>query len=607
MQIQNLLLPELGICTEEKLYFRREDAREREIDYIEEGNALTFRKYGKCFFDTYFNALSVEKWKKYTAIDGVSLHIVIRGCFEVALVNIRLAGDGLNRIIVDRKTLNSSEKREFALAFSLYEYKGILAFELKAVKEASVYYGGYYDAVVDEQSLRDVKLAVNICTYKREPYIKRNIDHLRKGIIDNRNSALYGRLRVYISDNGNTLSQDITGGSDSVRVNGNKNVGGAGGFTRGLIEILKDQDSFAATHVLMMDDDVIVSSEAVFRTYALLRCCKEEYKNMFVGGAMLRTDQPGIQVEAGASWNEGNLVSNKANLDLTRVQNCLQNEIEEYTEYNAWWYCCMPMELVSESNLPLPIFIRGDDLEYGLRNRTQIVLLNGICVWHEPFENKYSSYLQYYIMRNLLYDNALHFPEYKLSSFLYRLYTTTAREMIYYRYKNIDLLFRGVKDFYRGIDFLKTTDGEALHREIMQAGYSAVPVEKIDNVAYRLPVYQKSFKQADRGITKAFRYLTMNGYLLPAKRVKNKEVQVVSMSLCRPINFYRQKRVLNYDEASGKGFVTEKSWKSTFKALAGLFKITCRSVFTFYRAMKKFRDDSRDLMNEEFWERYLGC
>ncbi|RAZ20198.1 glycosyltransferase family 2 protein, partial [Klebsiella oxytoca] len=68
------------------------------------------------------------------------------------------------------------------------------------------------------------------------------------------------------------------------------------------------------------------------------------------------------------------------------------------------------MELVRKDNLPLPIFIRGDDLEYGLRNMKTLILMNGICVWHEPFENKYSSFLAYYVIRNRLIDNAYHFP-----------------------------------------------------------------------------------------------------------------------------------------------------------------------------------------------------
>lgn len=33
-----------------------------------------------------------------------------------------------------------------------------------------------------------------------------------------------------------------------------------------------------------------------------------------------------------------------------------------------------------------------------------------------------------------------------------------------YRYKNADLLIRGVRDFLKGIDWLEQTDAEALHR-----------------------------------------------------------------------------------------------------------------------------------------------
>ena len=604
MKIQNLLLPEIGVCTEESLYFHREKDREREISYIEEENALLFKEQGQCFFDTYFNGLSVGKWKKYTNIGDVSLHLFLKGSFQVTLINMNIINGRKCVSILDRKTVNSKEKREFVFGYKLYEYKGLLSYELKALKNDAVYYGGYYDAGIEENKLWDVNIAINICTYKREPYVRRNIDNLRRSIISNPESEMYNHLMIYISDNGNTLvSERIE--EENIHIVKNKNVGGAGGFTRGLIEIIDNQYVFPATHALMMDDDIIISSEALFRTYMMLKCRKQKYEDVFIGGSMMRIDDPAIQVEAGASWNAGKLVPNKANLDLRKIENCLLNEVEEYTEYNAWWYCCMPMQLISKENLPLPIFIRGDDLEYGLRNKSKVVLLNGICVWHEAFENKYSSFLQYYILRNLLYDNALHFPKYRLSSFLYRLYTTVGREVIYYRYKNVNLLFRGVYDFYKGIDFLKNTDGEALHKEIMQAGYKAVPVEELGDVAYHIPKYQNSLLQRDCGIAKFFRYITINGYLLPTKRVKEKECQIVSMSLCRPINFYRQKRVLNYDEVSGKGFITEKSWISTLKIIAELFKVTLISIFNFNRSMKKFRKESIDVMQSDFWEMYL--
>lgn len=47
----------------------------------------------------------------------------------------------------------------------------------------------------------------------------------------------------------------------------NKNVGGSGGFTRGMIESIRQKPK--ATHVLLMDDDVVVLSESIKRTYCV--------------------------------------------------------------------------------------------------------------------------------------------------------------------------------------------------------------------------------------------------------------------------------------------------------------------------------------------------
>lgn len=46
----------------------------------------------------------------------------------------------------------------------------------------------------------------------------------------------------------------------------------------------------------------------------------------------------------------------------------------------------MPMNLIDSKNLPIPFFIRGDDMEYCLRNMKDLILMNGVCVWHETFE-----------------------------------------------------------------------------------------------------------------------------------------------------------------------------------------------------------------------------
>ena len=84
---------------------------------------------------------------------------------------------------------------------------------------------------------------------------------------------------------------------------------------------------------------------------------KEEYKDAFIGGAMLRTDLQWFQTESGGTWNGGRLVSHKQGLDLRNLDACLYNEVEEKYEFNAWWYCTMPLNIINKKNLPMPIFI----------------------------------------------------------------------------------------------------------------------------------------------------------------------------------------------------------------------------------------------------------
>lgn len=602
MNIQNLLMPKIGLCTEEKMFFRK--VRGSEVRFSVADNSLEFENKAFISFDTYFNGLSIEKWKKYTNIGEVSVVLYLKGCFEVNLFSSEYSGGKVVQTIIYSQVIDSEDKRKYIFKYDVYESKGIFSFSLKALKENSQYYGGYYDAEIDDCDKNDVNIAINICTFKREKYLLRNINALKNFIIENKNHPMYGHLQIFISDNGQTLPIKKLN-DNNIHIVKNKNVGGAGGFTRGLIEIMNYKEIYPATHVLMMDDDVIIEPEALYRTYIMLCYRKKEFDDMFIGGAMLRIDRQNIQIESGASWNAGKLISNKTNLNMSLLSSCLINEIEEYVEFNAWWYCCMPMKLVNDNNLPLPIFIRGDDLEYGLRNMKHLVLLNGICVWHEAFENKYSSFLQYYILRNLLYDNALHFEQFKLFDFLKKLYMQTARELVYYRYKNVDLIFKGVENFFDGVDFLKENDGEVLHKMIMDSGYKPQPVEKLENVAFHNHIYNESLKQSEGKIRKLIRFITINGYLLPAKSIKGKTVKVVSMAQCRPINFFREPVVLNYDLASGKGFVTEKSLKQSILCLIKLLNLTIKSILKFNNAKKNFKNRVSEVTNKEFWTEYL--
>lgn len=594
LKLQNILFPEIGICDQGKLYYRINS----EVHLNRDEQTLDFEKKGVANFDTYFNGFSIEKWKKYTQIGQVSLVLVLQGEFEITLRN----KEKTNKIISNRehfsRRIRSETPHEFVFPFNPYENKGLYCFSLESFSEDARLFGGWYSTELAEDQLREVNIAINICTFRREIFVKRNLNMLNEKILQNAENELSSHVHVFISDNGKTL--DIVSlENEKVHIVPNKNVGGAGGFTRNLIEIMH-YPNYQPTHILFMDDDIIIEPESIYRTYIMLRCIKEEYRDAFIGGAMLRLDEPYLQVEAGAVWNAGNLRGLKKDLDLRYLDAVLYNEIEEYREYNAWWYCCMPMVLVNEENLPLPLFIRGDDLEYGLRNMKCLILLNGICVWHEPFENKYSSFLIYYILRNMLYDNAIHCPQFNKMAVIKQIGKFIIREILYYRYNNADLIERALDDYLKGINFLKNTDGEKLHREIMEAGYKAKPVEEL-SIPFSYVQYDESLEVQRTGIGKLLYPLTLNGMLLPSKGDR-----IVSMALCRPVNFYRAKRVLQYDATSGKGFVTEKSFMGMIRCIGKLVSMICKVIVKYDRATEILRRDIKVVLTEDFWRNYLA-
>ena len=594
MLLQKLLWPRVGICTEDRLYYRM-----KAPSFRDEGDILRIEQGERVCFDTYFNSVSADKWRRYTAAQNFSLRLKLSGKLRVVLCSRHFINSQSVRAVLAEKVVQADSVQEFCFDFPKGA-DGMLFFELQALSGNAAYCGGAYECDAAEKDVQPVKIGVDICTFRREPFVMGNIARMRSDILENAASPLHNHLEVFVSDNGQTLDYDKLN-SDTVHVVPNANVGGAGGFTRGMIEILKANENGAGvTHVLVMDDDIVLDTDVLLRTYTLLSLRKPEYADVFVGGAMLRLDRPNIQVENGAAWNQGQLISHKANFDLTKVDLCVANELEERHEYNAWWYCCIPIAVVRPDNLPMPIFIRGDDIEYGLRNCKRLVTLNGICVWHEPFENKYSSFLEYYIMRNQLIDNSFHCQWYGARQLNRAILGHCFREVTFYRYKNVDLYLQGIKDFLKGPGWLMEQDGEALHKSVMAAGYRGQELNTLD-VSFDYPTFEKSYKYVDSKISKIKRLLTLNGLFLRAKGNN-----VVPMAAARPALFYRKKKVLQYDVTSRKGFVTEKSFKTSMRCLFSALRLTFTVRFKLKKAQNAWRTEGLKLRTLEFWNGFLG-
>jgi len=592
MNLQKIVFPKKENRTNDLLYF--ESTGEIQVD--SEKRMMTFKANSEISFHSYFNSFSIGKWKKYTVLEDLFINFTFKGRFTVTII----ARDLKNNLVYE-KSLNSfvlaSDETE-TIELNVPELNhDLIFFKVKALENNGVFFQGCYCSKVPEEKAIPTDICAVICTYNREEYIKTNIDILTKYILENQHSSLQNHLFVYIIDNGRNLDKSRYE-NPHIKVFYNKNTGAAGGFTRGLIESMEDQRPFS--HVLFLDDDTNIEPTSLERTYNFLRLRKESYKDLFVGGSMLNKLKSAILEESGASWNGGNLISYKKGLDLTSGYDVLYNETEEPYEYTAWWYCCLPLSVVQKNGLLMPLFLRGDDIEYGLRNIRHLVLLNGICIWHEPFDTKYASFLNYYIFRNLLICNAIHYPKKGRWFFLKLIYKELFKATLFYKYKEAELILDGVADYFKGIDWLKMQDPEELHQKISQKGYKPEPLENYD--LSLLDSFSKVCSNKKRAIfSKIYRITSLNGFFLKAKYNR-----IAYLSDIRPSDFFRAKMVMIYDIKTLKTIMTKKSYRAFFRIIRRTIQITIITLLKYKKTKCEYRNRQGEITNIQFWKEYLG-
>lgn len=562
---------------------------------------LLMQKGATLSFGTYFNSFSLEKWKKYTNTKDYRVAWKGSGKVKISLQHSFFRqGQAVTENVVEKEVF--LEKEPF-IEIPEQLTAGICYPVIEALEEqVALKYAGY-EGQCDGNIREDVFMALDICTFKREPYVERNVKELNSYILENPQSPLYEKVKVFISDNGNTLGQCLTEFS-KVKVMPNENVGGVGGFTRGMMEAMQDEKF---THILIMDDDAVIEPSAIVKTYTFLTTLKEEYREYTIGGGLLRENTPWMQYESGAVWKRGRIKAGKHHLDLRELESILENEREEEIEYAGWWFSCIPVSQVKEHGLPLPLFIHRDDIEYGIRTgRGRFIFLNGVAVWHEAFENKMPGATEYYDWRNLAIVNCIHYPDYTKEELFKFLLKWVTANVIRYRYQYVDMNLQGVEDFLKGIDWLKAQDAMKLHQSIFTMNYKAVPAKEyigykgIREEDIKWECIEKVESRNISKLEKLFRQITFNGYLLPAKRGR----VLLAMPHDNIYDMYRQKEIL-YVDSNGNGVLVKRSLKEAFKCFRKLWKIKKILNRDFEQRRKEYAARYTELTQDNFWKSYL--
>ncbi len=594
VKLQTIIFPNLDICTVEKLFFRSNS----KCCFNYQQNNVELNQGGNLRLDTYFNSFSVQKWKDYTNVKSISIRLHLKGVFKVKLLNIDYFLESTK--LVNQKIV-TSESLDEVIVFEdidIQPYKGLLYVEIEALESNCLFTGGCFYTNLDTSKKSDVKIAVVICTYKRELYVHKNIKLLENDLLNK--SGIGDKFEAFIIDNGRSLEKFD---NPKIHVIPNKNAGGSGGYTRGIIEVLKRENDFS--HIIFMDDDVVIAPEVLERIYNFQSVIND--RTVCIGGSMLKLDSQYIQHENGAIWNN-EVVRIKPDLDLRILKNVLFNEIEEHINYNGWWLYCFPTKLIDDFSLPYPFFIKMDDMEFPIRLKQKIITLNGICVWHEALESKYSPMLNYYIRRNEIILQILCSDSFSKINAIKYILKFSLREAFCYRYKSADIILKAASDFLQGPDYLKTINPEEKNLEVLKLGEKAV---KEPEQPFVYEKYVESINETESTAHRLIRLATLNGYLLPSllfhndKRLTDKGYRVAPIQGYRPVNAFRSKKVLYYNLRTQEGFVVKFSRGEFLKIFIKAIKLSIKMFFKFSELRKLYRETLPELTNRAFWENYL--
>ena len=362
---------------------------------------------------TYFNLFSLKKWLTYSSLSKLQIKLKLTGRFYIELYAINKAklkpekkpyskktgqlGKLLNIMIktepkaVEEVFLRTDCEGDFDYTLDIntlisQQECEMMGIRIVALSEGAIFNGGEYFGAFDTE--REIKIGITICTFKREKYLLPNLARLKT--LTDRNP----NINVMVIDNGQTL-EEIN--SPELQIMHNSNFGGSGGFARGIMEQVSQNRN---THILLMDDDVMLEMSTFDRLYAILHHLKPDHQTEFFAGAMMILDDPLIQHENSAYL--GTALGHNYNLKYKTYLLRNENLPDKINKYAAWWFCCIPTDVAKNIGYPLPVFIKCDDVEYSLRNNQDVMTMNGVGVWHEASADKWNAVTDYYATRNYL-------------------------------------------------------------------------------------------------------------------------------------------------------------------------------------------------------------
>jgi galactofuranosylgalactofuranosylrhamnosyl-N-acetylglucosaminyl-diphospho-decaprenol beta-1,5/1,6-galactofuranosyltransferase len=407
---------------------------------------------------TYFNGFAASYWRRWTIVSVVTLDITVSGPGANVTVYRSMANGRSQRVDSATTTERGANRFEFHLSLTPFVDGGWYWFDVVAGDDDVVIETATWIADVPADRVEPGIVTVGITTMNRPDFCAKLIgqiggDENVKALLDEVLVMEQGTDKVTGSEYFAAAEASLDG---KLRVIEQGNIGGSGGFARAQFETLKAGRS---KYVLFLDDDIVAEPESILRAVTFGDLAR---RPSIVGGHMFslfsksRLHSYGEIINRYRFWwmspvtVETDWDFSARNLRSTRW---LHRRVD--VDFNPWFMCLIPTEVVREIGLSLPLFIKWDDSEYGVRAQAAgfpTITMPGVAVWHVPWTDKNDAldWQAYFHQRNRFVAALLHSPFPHGGRMIRESFNHQLKHLLAMQYSTVELRHLALEDALAG-------------------------------------------------------------------------------------------------------------------------------------------------------------
>ncbi|MCC4907834.1 glycosyltransferase [Microbacterium sp. cx-59] len=453
-------------------------------------------------FGTYFNAFPASYWQHWTSVREVTLSVHTSGPATVLVY--RSTGSGTKQRIATRE-VDGETTSTFPITLDQYSDGGWIWFDVAADESNAIFEGAEW--ATEQEPMRAGKASIGITTFNKPEYCIETLSALAgdPGVLDVIDRIFVvdqGTQRVDAEPEYPTMAAAL---GETLQVITQPNLGGSGGFSRAMSETLARPES---DFVQLLDDDVRIEPESIRRSIVFGRFASVP---TIVGAHMFDLlDRPKLHAwaevvdDAPFMWRA--LYQEKLPHDFSRanLRQSPQLHMRLDADYNGWWMCLIPVEIIREIGLSLPAFIKWDDAEFCVRARDAgypTVSVPGVALWHVSWVGKDDSidWQAYFHARNRIVAALLHSRTPDGGTLIRHSRRLDLKHLMMMQYYAVALRHRALRDILSGPDHMWRNLATAMpDARSLAADYPETVTHKDSGVPLRARHGRQVFSRVNR-------------------------------------------------------------------------------------------------------------